>query len=291
MNISRYTVFAANSSLNAGKRVAVIESGHLEDQEFQKLARDSGEPLTVFITGSSPTEIILRVFTPKKDKGESDSGALAALEHLSARLESNVNVVMSETMQAKRILDNWYLLQGDARGIQVDVPAIETYAPIALDIAPNDTSLEFPMAAATISRPNLIVPVKSVEILDSIQPDFEAITKINQDSDTRGLIALYINPEALKHPGSNPPRSSAWVDFRYFAPLKNISEDNASSNTFATLVGYMAFVGLLPDGQCSVRAAQGYKMGLPSELFAVCDSRESRADGVWVGGHVRKVVS
>jgi PhzF family phenazine biosynthesis protein len=231
------------------------------------------------------------VFTPNKDKGESDSSALAALEHLSLRLESEVTVHMSETMQAKRILDTWYLLQGDARAYAVDVAAIETSAPIALDIAPNDASLEFPIAAATISRPNLIVPVKSAEILDGIQPNLEAISKINEQTETRGLIAVFINSEALKHPGSNPPRSSAWVDFRYFAPLKNITEDNAASNTFATLVGYMAFVGLLPDGDSSIRAAQGYKMGLPSELFALCSSREARADAVWVGGHVRKVNS
>jgi PhzF family phenazine biosynthesis protein len=291
MNIFKYTVFAATSSPTAGKRVAVIESGELENHEFQKLARESNEPLTVFITAFSATEVFLRVFTPKKDKGESDSGALAALEHLNLKLESKVKVVMSETMQTKRILDTWYLLQGDARAYAVDVPAIETYAPIALDVAPNDVTLEFPIAAASISRPNLIVPVQSSEMLDSINPDLEAITKINESTNTRGLIAVFINPDALKHPGSNPPRSSAWVDFRYFAPLKNITEDNASSNTFATLVGYMAFVGLLSDGQCSVRAAQGHKMGQPSELFAICESTDSRADAVWVGGRVRKVVS
>jgi PhzF family phenazine biosynthesis protein len=291
MNIFKYTIFAANSSPNAGKRVAVIESGQLENHEYQKLARASSEPLTVFITASSATEVSLRLFTPSKDKGESDSGALAALEHLRLKLESKVSVHMSETMQAKRILDTWYLLQGDARGYAVEVAAIETYAPIALDIAPNDASLELPIASATISRPNLIVPVKSAEILDSITPDFEAITKINESTDTRGLIAVFMNPEALKYPGANPPRSSAWVDFRYFAPLKNISEDNASSNTFATLVGYMAFVRLLPAGECSVRAAQGYKMGSPSELFALCTNTDSRADAVWVGGRVRKVNS
>jgi PhzF family phenazine biosynthesis protein len=289
MNVFKYTVFAANSSEGAGKRVAVIESGELKDHEFQKLARESSEPLTVFITNSSKTGIRLRVFTPSKDKGESDSGALAALEHLSLNLESEVNVMMTETMQAKRILDTWYLLQGDARAYRDDVAAVDTYAPIALDLSPNDASLEFPIASATISRPNLIVPVKSFEILDSINPNLEAIAKINEQTNTRGLIAVFINPEALKHPGSNPPRSSAWVDFRYFAPLKNISEDNASSNTFATLVGYMAFVGLLPEGEYSVRAAQGYKMGLPSELFAFCDSLETRANAVWVGGRIRKV--
>ncbi len=291
MNIVKYTVFAAYSSLNAGKRVAVIESGALENHEFQKLAVESGEPLTVFIVSSSATEVIVRMFTPKKDKGESDSGALAALEHLSLQLESDVKVVMSETMQAKRVDNTWYLQQGDARAYAVDVAAVETYAAIALDIAPSELSLEFPIASATISRPNLIVPVNSSQILDSINPNFEAITKINQQTNTRGLIAVFFNPQALKHPGSNPPRSSTWVDFRYFAPLKNIIEDNASSNTFATLVGYMAFVGLLPANQCSVRAAQGYKMGAPSELFAVCESRESRADAVWVGGRVRRVNS
>ncbi len=291
MNIFRYTVFGANSSEGAGKRVAVIESGNLENHEFQKLAVESGEPLTVFIVSLSATEVVLRVFTPKKDKGESDSGALAALEHLSVKLESDVKVVMVDTMPAQRIADTWFLLQGDAQAYEVNVPAIETNAPIALDIAPNDTPLEFPIAAATILRPNLVVPVSSAEILDSINPDLYAISNINEQTNTRGLIAVFINPQALKHPGSNPPRSSTWLDFRYFAPLKNITEDNASSNTFATLVGYMAFVGLLPEGQCSVRASQGYAMGQPSELFAICESRASRADAVWVGGRVRKVNS
>ncbi len=289
MNIFKYTVFAANSSEGAGKRVAVIESGKLEDHEFQKRAIESGEPLTVFIVSSSNSEIDLRVFTPKKDKGESDSGALAALEHLNAKLESEVKVMMSETMTARRINDMWYLLQGDARGYEVSVPDIETYAPKALEIAPNDASLEYPIAAATIARPNLIVPVNSSEILDSINPDLDAISRINEQTNTRGLIAVFINLELFKDPTSQPQRSRTVLDFRYFAPLKGIPEDNASSNTFATLVGYMAFVGLLPEGRNQVRASQGYAIAQPSELFAICESQFARADAVWVGGRVRKV--
>ena len=291
MNVHSYTVFSPGAKLEGGKRVAVIESGMLENRQFQKLAQESQESLTVFITNSSATQIHLRVFTATKDKGESDSGALAALEHLTQTLESEVTVHMSETMLAKRNDDMWFLLQGDARASSIDTYAIDTYAPIALDLSPSLTSLEYPIASAQITRPNLIVPVLSSEVLDQIFPEHDAIIKINQQTQTLGVIAVVINSEALKHPGSNPPRSSAWVDFRYFAPLKNITEDNASSNTFATLVGYMAFVGLLPKGECSVRAAQGYKMGKPSELFAHATSRDSRADAVWVGGRVRKVKS
>ncbi len=237
---------------------------------MQEIAASSGVPLTVFITEHSGSSATLKVFTPKAEKGESDSGALAALSHLFGDQSSlNVSVIMSETLQARCENGLWWLEQGIPTVQTVELDPLRVSA--ALNAPPDQIHPQ--MYTSSTVRPKLLLVVPDTQILDVIQPDYAALQTLNEQTASSGVIVLT----------THTPRANSSADIRFFMP-KQSKEDNAGANTAACVFGYLAkyLAGYL--GIPRVEIAQGYAMGKPSSLFA--RQIEGR---VWVGGTVSRV--
>lgn len=246
------------------KSVAVFPttSDHLQAQATQANAL-----LSVFIESADVSGVSLRVFTPTREKGGSDSGALAALAFLQSQgtLLDVADVTMGgEAMPAQLCGGEWLLKQGD-----VTARAVEA------DLSPLGFSSEGAWVAS-VSRPNLVVEIADLGTLDAFMPDADAISEVNRATDTTGLV--------LFTPGGE---GRADVSFRAFGPLKGFLEDGASSNMFACLVGVLGVTGRLPTGTNMLRGAQRMP-GVPSRLTAQFTPSSDGAADVWVGGRAER---
>ncbi len=248
---------------SGGKRVAVF----LQGGDEQARAAASGAPLSVFVQAADPTGLRLRVFTPTREKGSSDSAAIAALSAVQAQvgLLDVVEVTQGdpeaggEVQSAQLCGGEWVLRQGlaTAREMQVDL------SPIGL--AGRDAWV------GSTGRPNLIVEVPTLAALEAFTPDDAAIGAVNRATDTTGLV-LY----TLGGPGRVD------VSFRAFGPLKGFTEDAASSNMLACLIGVLGGRGQLPGDANLLRAAQR-SPGQPARLTAQFAPLRDGVE-VWVGG-------
>lgn len=292
MNLAakQYRVFTdpslhtVGTSPTGGKLVAVFDSH--PNAPFAELAQAAGVPLSMFITARTPTEqpteLHLRCFTPSKDKKESDSGALVALHH--AQAPAGTVVQMSEAFVSRLQDGIYYLAQGNAQARYLSAEQQLSGAEIAeaLGLTLADLASQYRPAWASVNRANLVVVVQDAATLDRIQANQERIAQLGRYTDTLGLIVL--NPEG---------RAGSQADFRYFAPLKNLPEDNASSNTYATLLAYLALIGRIANGPQTVVATQGYGMAKPSRLYAQTQvhtqADTAQALDVWVGGWVQEI--
>lgn len=251
--------------LPGGKAVAVFSDAA---GDLQARAAAAGAPLSVFIETADMTGVTLRVFTPTKEKGSSDSGALAALAFLQERggLLDVVDVRMGgEVLPAQLCGGEWLLRQGEVRAAAA--PSVDL-SPLGLE--PRTVQV------ASAGRPNLIVEVADLAALDAFTPDAEAIAAVNRTTDTTGLV--------LYAPGG-PARAE--VSFRAFGPLKGFLEDGASSHMFACLVGTLGAQGRLPTDLNLLRGAQRLP-GAPSRLTAQFTVLAHGVD-VWVGGRAERL--
>ena len=232
------------------------------------MAAQAGTPLSVFIERLDDHGAHLRVFTPTRDKGDSDSAAIAALSHLYAagKIHDIASVWMSgEEYPAQLCGSEWLLRQGDVSVL--DAPDAD-FGPLA--IQPRHVQI------ATTGRPNLVVSVPSLDALTHFQPDAGAITQLGRETNTTGLILYTLEAER------------ADVAFRAFGPLKGFTEDAASSNMFACLVGALSMRGALPENEPLVRGLQ-MMPGVPSRLSAQYAPQPGGASDVWVGGAARRL--
>ncbi|CAM3552978.1 PhzF family phenazine biosynthesis protein [Deinococcus frigens] len=255
MTVSIYRVLSDKGE--GGKLVTVFPD---VEGNLQARAAGAGAPLSVFVEFSSLSEVALRVFTPVKEKGSSDSAALAALTHLRPNLLDVAEVQMGdETLPAQLCGGEWLLRQG--------VPEVK-------EIAANLSSIGLgaePCWSSSLGRPNLVVEVSDLNTLDAFTPHAEAISAVNRATGTTGLILLT---------AGGPGRAD--LSFRAFGPLKGFLEDAASSNMLACAVGVLGAWGRLPADTNLLRASQRMP-GQPARLSVQFGQVEG-GEEVWVGG-------
>ncbi|AWN23258.1 phenazine biosynthesis PhzC/PhzF protein [Deinococcus irradiatisoli] len=259
-----YRVYAAPRT-EGGKSVAVFGAAQ---GDLQAQAAQAGAPLSVFIEELGDQGAHLRVFTPEREKGDSDSAAVAALSHLyrQQQIPDVFSVWMNgQNFPAQLCGGEWLLRQGDVSVAQ---------APDA-DFGPLNLS-PVSVQIASSGRPNLVLGVATLEELDRWPPDFEAVRQLGHATGTTGLIVFCLDA----------PRAD--VAFRAFGPLRGFDEDAASSNMFACLVGALSVRGALPDNEPLVRGLQRMPQR-PARLSAQYLPQPGGASDVWVGGSARRV--
>ena len=277
-----YTAFLEPTAPHGGKKVAVFEDvSALESNEMQILAASSGAPLSVFIVQNEAGVLELRVFTPTQEKGESDSGTLAALHHLHTQGEflEQVTVKMSkDTLEARWGQNMWWLEQGKPSVKLLGASELETlYGALGLDpgISRNIVNTFMPLGLVRAARPKLVIALSRLRSLELLEPNYGLLSKLCRPHGAGGAIALALEGERLAQ--------------RYFM-VGEQKEDNAGANTAACSAAYLLAYEdsrkLHPviERRTRFEIAQGVAMGRPSRLFVGVLERS-----LWVGGRVEEV--
>ncbi|WP_309571241.1 PhzF family phenazine biosynthesis protein [Deinococcus sp.] len=244
---------------DGGKTVVVFPDA---TGDLQARAAASGEPLNVFVEAGNEASLGLRVFTPTREKGSSDSAGVAALTWWAAtRPVSDLMTVSmgGETLDAQLCGGEWLLRQGAV--VVEDV--VGDLSVLGLGVRPAWT--------ARTERPNFVVDVPDLAALDAFPANSEAIRVVNHETGTTGLIVYCLG---------GPARAD--VSFRAFGPLRGFTEDAASSNMLACVIGVLGHLGRLPTDTNLLKAAQRMP-GAPSSLSAQFEVTASGVE-VWVGG-------
>lgn len=125
--------------------------------------------------------------------------------------------------------------------------------------------------------PDIMLGVKSKEVLDSIKPDFTALAKLSELYQVVGVHAF-----ALAEEGSN-----ITANCRNFAPLYDIDEEAATGTSNGALTFYLYEKGIVKPQQRNL-FVQGEAMNRPSKIM----SNLSLVDGkprIQVGGAYKKL--
>jgi PhzF family phenazine biosynthesis protein len=269
LELYQYSVFAPKGNLEGGKRFGLVDAS-VPLEVMPEIARGSGTPLTAFIVKSDESRVEARFFVSSgKEKLESDSGALVVAHHLGR----SCTVVSSGGSLPVTLEDGaCWTAQGDHH--LVPLAGQESDWLDALGLAPHMLETMFGLhCAGQLEKHNVIVPVR-FGALDIINLNLERVAELTRTHGVNGVIVA-----AFDSPRAN-------VDFRFFAPARGIPEDNAGSNTLASLCGYRA--AHLLSGVHDLIAAQGHAMGQPSSLRARYIARDSVALMVRVGGIIRE---
>lgn len=265
-----YRVFGFQA--NGGKILAVTSPSVLSTAEMQQMAAQSGQPLVAFAQVDNPRQVTARFFNTKREKGPSDSGAMAVAEHFRrlGQVGEGVRLEMGEEgLELVYEDQKWWTLQGDfgpAEPVTDPEPLLEQLG----------LATHFPAiwsGAMGSSRHNLIVWLPREQDLMGWQPPMESLTAWLESHGTNGLVVA----QWLTYPSQ--------VALRFMAPHRGLPEDNAGSYTLASLCGYLS-AEVLGTGFYQVEALQGQAMNQTSQLWARFEVEDGLALGVEVGGAV-----
>ena len=133
-----------------------------------------------------------------------------------------------------------------------------------------------PIQNARTSRVKTLVPLKSVAVLDALQPDYGRVEAVCERIGSTGLY-----PYAPFH------LEDRIFDARQFPKSSGYPEDAATGIAAAALAFGLLENGLVPSDGQSIRVRQGRAMGRPSEItlrFRMDPAGD--VEGCWIGGPV-----
>lgn len=139
---------------------------------------------------------------------------------------------------------------------------------------PKDFIVEgLPLQIVSTGIPDLIVPIKTLKNLYSIQPDLEKICNV---CEKYNIIGFHLFTEETE--------TNAVAHCRNFAPLYGIPEESATGTSNASLMGYfMKYKLNVINNEPTIAFEQGYVLQQPSKIFA---KKSPNKRDITVGGDV-----
>jgi len=255
---------------NSGNPAAIVRHFTTNSNEKQKLAKDLGLPVTVFLSERNHDHCHVEFFYPQIEMPLCLHGTIGAA-YIVLKDEKINNLILIARNENK------LQIRREGNVIQVCVSQQSIPATILnknlltkmLNIKSIDEfDHQLPLAISSVGSAKVLVPLKSFESLASLKPNFDLIAEWSREN---GINGLYVYTKCFK---------DGDFDFyaRGFNPKTGHNEDAATGVAAAALA--------LPLKR-SIVVCQGQFIQRPSEINVSYDN----PDNIWVGGKVHEKIS
>lgn len=263
-----YIVDAFTENLFGGNPAGVVILPEGEDFPSDEIMTKTAAELryseTAFIKRLNDKEFNIRYFTPAAEVelcGHATIGSFKALL-AGGYIEDNqtyINHTLSGTLNID--VKNGFVLMDMAAPVKIGEISEHEKLRELYDIMGLDYDAEKSEGVSMIPQlistglPDIMMPVSSLEVLDRIEPDFPALSKLSERYEVVGVHAFTVNCD------------DATCHVRNFAPLYDIDEEAATGTSNGALTYYGYLNGFIKSGD-DCRFIQGEKMQRPSAILS-----------------------
>lgn len=282
-----------------GNPVAVFPDAHgLTDDQLQQIAREMSLSETVFVLPPTNQAAVvrLRIFTPTQEipfAGHPVLGTFFILAELGIIPVKEPIMRFMQECNIGLFPVEVHADDGQVEWVVMTQPKPEFLEPVndTADVYKIAGALGVPKyAIADVTRPIevvstglpvLIVPLRSLTAVRSIQPDASAITDVCARFGANGIMVfttVTVEPSATVHT-------------RMFAPSIGILEDPATGSASGALGAYLVQNGIVDVAPTTeIIVEQGYEIERPAQILVRVESDDDIIQSVKVGGQCVMVV-
>lgn len=243
---------------------------------MQQVAAELRYSETAFVQQNGPSEFTVRYFTPCSEVDLCGHATIATFgllrrEGLIAEGSVCLNHTLAGDLQVKV---NGHVMMQMAEP-QVIVPLLdEDYLHEIMAGRRAKEWPDMPVEVISTGLPDIIMPVCSVEALNALKPDMDALTELCRELNVVGVHAFALTDDGYT------------AHVRNFAPLYGVPEESATGTANAALTYYLYRRNIVKhDAECQFM--QGEAMERPSVVATILGT-----DGIsWVGGQCAIVAS
>ena len=273
-----------------GNQLAVFpEASQMRDRAMQELAKEINFSETTFITHSadSNNSYDVRIFTPNQElpfAGHPTLGtAYIIRETLMSASEKETLKQVTLNLKAGKIPVTWETTSKgeEVLWMQQNSPQFgstispDKIAPV-LNITESEIDPNFPIQEVSTGLEFLIIPVKTLETLKTIQVNLEAYYQLIASLAAKSLFVFC--PETYS--------SENHLCARMFSDYLGVSEDPATGSANGCLAAYLVKHNFFSSEaeMIQVRVEQGYEIKRPSLILLKASSNQ-----IQVGGQVKTI--
>jgi trans-2,3-dihydro-3-hydroxyanthranilate isomerase len=290
-----FSAFTANPF--GGSHAGIVYDGaKLSTAQMQQIAREVGAPATCFLIHVKRCDVHVRFFSTVQEYPMCGHGTLGLMTGLVERGYLEVSLgrtkkVHLHTSASSAVVEVTHRSDSRIEVMLKLTPAVFEAASLTPDqfkvffgvsSQAMDSSLPVEYTASDFSH--LVVPLKSLDDIRAVTPDFE---RIHEFCTQHHIDTVVLFSQQTVHPDST-------VHCREFAPRVGTPEVPAAGTTNRALSCYLVRHDLL---ECSdekshtVTSEQGYEMGRPSGVITRMALDGKTLTDLWVGGVATKVMS
>lgn len=273
----------------AGNQLAVFMDGHIySDEEMQLLAREMNFSETTFILPkeSSESHYKVRIFTPEEEIPFAGHPTLGTAYIIVKEMIREPVPEVTLDLKAGKIT---VVVEYDDKGAIGRLTmkqlqpcfghVLETSAAAdMLGLEEDQIDIRFPVQEVSTGLPFVIVPVKSLAAVRSIQVDSRKMVKALGRMEANAVLAFC--PETYD-PGND-------VNARVFVEFYGIPEDPATGSANGCLLAYLLKNDYFGSGAVDIRVEQGYEIRRNSILH-LSGYRDGEHYHLYVGGEVQHI--
>ncbi|MDB5182179.1 MAG: phenazine biosynthesis protein PhzF [Candidatus Saccharibacteria bacterium] len=269
VSLVQVNAFTANST-GGNPAGVVLGADSLTDSQMLGIAKQVAFSETAFITSNSSATKNVRFFTPTEEVDLCGHATIGSWSYMfrkgliqSGRHTQNTKagLLKVEIRDGGRV----YMEQTNA-GFFDEINSAEVAA--ILRIGTSDLRPDLKPQIVSTGLRDLLVPVASEDVLNSINPDFDAMTEMSKRYGIVGFHVFALLPNQL-----------SVAVARNFAPLFGIDEESATGTSNGALFCYLREHKELPPSQAEYRIEQGKTMNQLSYIYG-----NFKNDIVWIGG-------
>ena len=225
---------------------------------------------TAFVQQNGPREFTVRYFTPASEVDLCGHATIATFgllrqEGLLAAGSVCLNHTLAGDLQVK-VSQQVMMQMAPPRAIERPVDNDTLYRIMTGE------STTLPVEIISTGLPDIMMPVGSLEQLNALRPDMEALAALSKELEVVGVHAFALTDDGYT------------AHVRNFGPLYGVPEESATGTANAALTHYLLRQGIIRVG-AECRFMQGEAMGRPSVVATTVNDNGD----IWVGGQCRMI--
>lgn len=285
MKVTTYISHAFTKDGGGGNLAGIVlDTAQLSENDMQRIAKTLNFSETAFLLPSNKADWQVRYFTPVEEVaicGHATVALFSALIQLGKAVIGTYQIETKAGILAVTITKDKQVFLQQTSPQYLDTLAIEEVAD-SLNLSPKDFHETLPIQVVSTGLKDILIPVKSLDILTNLTPDFDKIAQVGRKYQQAGYHVFSLEtlqPEATAH-------------CRNFAPLFDIPEESATGTSNAALACYLTNY-LMHEESLTNEAflfEQGYAMGIPSEIVTRLSQKNGQIEGIYVGGYASQFV-
>ena len=247
--------------------VVLLDDVFPSEKFMQQVAAEFRYSETAFVLRNSETEFTVRYFTPAAEVDLCGHATIATFGTL-----YKLGIIADGTMCIN------HTLAGDLQVRVGEKVMMQMAEPQVIDTAVDVELLHrimgvkslhsiLPVQVVSTGLPDIIMPVDSIDELNALSPDMDALAQLSDQLNVTGVHAFAMSEDGYT------------AHVRNFGPLYGVPEESATGTANAALTHYLHHNGLI-QALAECRFMQGEAMQRPSVVATTL-----LEDGtIWVGG-------
>ncbi len=277
MKIKAFTLNSFAKSIEGGNPAAVVfNADDLSENVMKKIAGIIGFSETAYVMESDLADFKVRFFTPTEEVdlcGHATVGVYYLLLSLGIIKPGIYTQETKAGILNIEIKEDMSIVMNQTLPTFYETICKEEIAD-SLNIAVAEIDENLPVQIVSTGLRDIIVPIKNIEILRSIKPDFKKVAEISKKYNAVGY-----------HIFTLKSLSDSDAHCRNLAPLYGIPEESATGTSNGALACYLfKYDKINPNNTEYIVIEQGYSMEKPSEIIVSLAIQNKEVVEVLVGG-------